>query len=50
MTAARDAESKRQIETLEEVNRRLETAVRERTAELEKTNAELTRLLRAMPR
>lgn len=50
MTAARDAESKRQIETLEEVNRRLETAVRERTAELEKANAELTRLLRAMPR
>jgi hypothetical protein len=48
--AARDAESRRQIETLEEVNRRLDTAVRERTAELERINAELTQLLRSMPR
>ena len=50
MTAAREAESKRQIETLEEVNRRLDAAVQERTAELERVNAELKRLLRAMPR
>jgi len=50
MTAAREAEAKRQIETLEEVNRRLDAAVQERTAELERVNAELKRLLRAMPR
>ena len=50
MTAAREAASKRQIETLEELNHRLEAAVRERTAELEKANAELTRLLRDLQR
>jgi len=48
--SAREAESRRQIETLEEVNRRLDAAVRERTAELERINAELTHLLRSMPR
>jgi predicted RNase H-like nuclease (RuvC/YqgF family) len=48
--AAREAESRRQIETLEEVNRRLDAAVRERTAELERINTELQQLLRSMPR
>ena len=48
--AAREAESRRQIETLEEVNRRLDAAVRERTTDLERINAELTQLLRSMPR
>jgi hypothetical protein len=48
--ATREADARRQIETLEEVNRRLDAAVRERTAELERINAELTQLLRSMPR
>ena len=50
LVAAREAEAKRQIETLEEVNRRLDAAVRERTAELERINAELKQILRSMPR
>ena len=41
MAAARDSESKRQIDLLEQVNQRLEEAVRQRTADLEKANAEL---------
>lgn len=47
---AREAETRRQIDSLEEVNRRLETAVRERTAELERANAELRQVLKNMPR
>lgn len=49
-TSAREAEARRQIETLEEVNRRLDAAVRERTTELERINSELTQLLRSLPR
>jgi hypothetical protein len=41
MASAREAEAGRQIDMLEQVNRRLEDAVRQRTAELERTNAEL---------
>ncbi len=48
--AAREAQTRRRIETLEEVNQRLEAAVRERTAELERANAELRQVLRNMPR
>lgn len=50
LAAAREAESRRQIDSLEEVNRRLEAAVRDRTAELERANAELRQVLRNMPR
>lgn len=50
VTLAREAETRRQIDALEEVNRRLEAAVRERTAELERANEELRQVLRNMPR
>jgi hypothetical protein len=46
--AAREAEARRQIETLEEVNRRLDAAVRERTNELERINSELRQIVGSM--
>jgi hypothetical protein len=41
MATARETEARRQIDLLAQVNQRLEEAVRQRTAELERANAEL---------
>ncbi len=50
MAAAREAEAARQIDLLEHVNQRLEEAVQQRTADLERANAELKAALASRDR